>query len=102
MGLPIACHLASHGASVTACDNDPVRVDAINAGRMPFFEPGVEKLLAAARHRNLIEATTSLDCALNDAHVVIVIVPVLVDEERRPDLRTITDVTTSIAKLLPY
>lgn len=97
MGLPLACQLASGGAQVTACDVNPLLVDAINQGRMPFEEPGVEALLAAARKSGSLKATTDIGMGVSGCDVVITIVPVLLTAARTADLSVIEQVTRIIA-----
>lgn len=46
VGLPLALCFAERGLSVLGIDNDPQRLAALRAGRMPFHETGAEELLA--------------------------------------------------------
>lgn len=101
MGLPLACVLASHGARVIACDPDAAKVTLINDGICPFEEPGVPELLQSEVDHGRLYATTDAKAALHDATVAIVIVPVLLHEDRRADLSIITDVARSIAAHAP-
>ena len=97
MGLPLACQLAAGGANVTACDVNRSLVAAINAGQMPFDEPGVGELLDQARRQGRMSATTSISESLRAADVVIVIIPVLLSPDRTADTRVMEDVTRQIA-----
>jgi UDP-N-acetyl-D-mannosaminuronic acid dehydrogenase len=45
VGLPLALSFADRGLSVIGIDNDPVRLDALRAGRMPFEETDAQTLL---------------------------------------------------------
>jgi nucleotide sugar dehydrogenase len=101
MGLPLACVIASRGAHVVACDPDEGKVSRINAGECPFEEPGVPELLHSEVAHGRLGATTDPRTALQDADVAIVIVPVLLREDRRADLSIITDVARSIAAHAP-
>src|SRR5258706_16470956 len=51
LGVPMAACLAARGLDVIGIDNDPVKVRAINEGRVPVHEPGLTELLAQARGR---------------------------------------------------
>ena len=46
VGLPLALCFADAGLRVLGVDNDPDRLGALRAGRMPFKEPGTDELLA--------------------------------------------------------
>jgi UDP-N-acetyl-D-mannosaminuronic acid dehydrogenase len=45
IGLPLALSFADRGLRAIGIDNDPLRLQAIRAGVMPFQEPGVQELL---------------------------------------------------------
>ena len=45
VGLPLALSFADRGLSVIGIDNDPLRLDAVREGRMPFEETGAQELL---------------------------------------------------------
>jgi UDP-N-acetyl-D-mannosaminuronic acid dehydrogenase len=45
VGLPLALCFADHGLRVLGIDNDPERLAALGARRMPFQEPGAQELL---------------------------------------------------------
>jgi nucleotide sugar dehydrogenase len=100
MGLPLACQIASRGASVTACDKSQGIVDAINAGRMAFDEPGVGELLKSVWEAGRIKAVTSVREGTAGCDVVIVIIPVLLNPDRTADLSIIDAVTHDIAAVL--
>src|SRR4051795_8418972 len=45
VGLPLALAFADAGLEVIGVDNDPSRIEALRAGRMPFDEPGAQEIL---------------------------------------------------------
>ncbi len=45
VGLPLALSFADRGLRVIGIDNDPRRLDAVGAGRMPFEETGAQEVL---------------------------------------------------------
>jgi UDP-N-acetyl-D-mannosaminuronic acid dehydrogenase len=51
VGLPLALAFADAGLSVIGVDNDPARIAALRAGRMPFEEPGAQQILDRVRDR---------------------------------------------------
>jgi len=74
VGLVSGACLADFGHSVTCVDLDPRRIDMLELGQVPFFEPGlsevVERNVAAARLR----FTTDTAAAVHDAQVVFLAV----------------------------
>ena len=97
MGLPLACHLASRGASVIACDVNRGVVEQINQGRCPIDEPGVPELLAVVVREGRLRATVDTTAAVKQSDVVVVIVPALLTDDRQVDLSILESVTRQIS-----
>ena len=88
MGLPLAAQFASHGWQVTAVDVNEAVVAAINEGRSHVGEePGLVESVAAAHAAGRLTATTDGTAAASAADVVVIIVPVMLDERHQPDYR---------------
>jgi UDP-N-acetyl-D-mannosaminuronic acid dehydrogenase len=84
VGLPLAIALASRGARVGIYDVSQAAVDRVNAGRLPFAEPGAAEPLREARAAGRLEA--SADAAIvGTAEHVIVVIGTPVDEHLNPD-----------------
>jgi nucleotide sugar dehydrogenase len=88
MGLPLAAQFASHGWQVTAVDVVQAVVDAINEGRSHVGEePGLVEAVAEAHAAGRLWATTDGTAAARAVDVVVIIVPVMLDERHQPDYR---------------
>ena len=86
MGLPLAGQFASHGWNVIAVDIDPRVVDSINDGRSHVGEePGLAELVREAHADGRLRATLDGAEAAREADVVVLIVPVMLDAQSRPD-----------------
>ncbi len=96
MGLPLVGQFASHGWSVIAVDTQPAVVDAINAGRAHVDEPGLAELVREAHAAGRLRATTDGAAAAGEADVVVLIVPVMLDRDGRPDYRFMDAAVDSI------
>jgi nucleotide sugar dehydrogenase len=98
MGLPLCAQFADHGWRVIAVDVNEAVVDAINAGRSHVAEePGLAEMVAAAHARGRLRATTDGAEAARAADVVVLIVPVMLDDEQQPDYRSMDAAVASIA-----
>src|SRR3990170_4890228 len=98
MGLPLAAQFASHGWDVIAVDIDAAVVAAINEGRSHVDEePGLAELVATAHGDGMLRATMDGAAAAREADVVVLIVPVMLDADSRPDYRHMDAATDSIA-----
>ena len=98
MGLPLAAQFAGHGWAVIAVDVQEAVVAAINEGRSHLGEePGVAELVSTAHADGLLRATTDGAAAAREADVVVLIVPVMLDEAHQPDYRYMDAAAASIA-----
>jgi nucleotide sugar dehydrogenase len=98
MGLPLCAQFADHGWHVIAVDVQQSVVDAINAGQSHVAEePGLAELVAAAHAGGRLRATTDGAEAARAADVVVLIVPVMLDDEQQPDYRFMDSAVASIA-----
>ncbi|HET9457821.1 MAG TPA: nucleotide sugar dehydrogenase [Candidatus Limnocylindrales bacterium] len=97
MGLPLAAQFAGHGWRVVAVDVQQSVVDAINEGRSHVAdEPGLAELVRAAHAAGRLRATTDGAAAARESDVVVLIVPVMLDDEQRPDYRSMDAAVASI------
>jgi UDP-N-acetyl-D-mannosaminuronate dehydrogenase len=98
MGLPLAVQFASHGWHVTAVDVNPEVVAAINEGRSHVAEePGLAEGVAEVHAAGRLDATTDAAAAARAADVVVLIVPVMLDDAQQPDYRYMDSAVDSIA-----
>jgi UDP-N-acetyl-D-mannosaminuronic acid dehydrogenase len=58
MGLPLGIRFAECGAIVTLLDRDVGRVEAVRAGRMPFFDSGADDCLRAVVQNGALRAAS--------------------------------------------
>jgi nucleotide sugar dehydrogenase len=97
MGLPLAAQFADHGWHVIAVDVQQAVVDAINEGRSHVTEePGLAELVTKAHMGGRLRATTDGAAAAREADVVILIVPVMLDDTQQPDYRYMDAAVESI------
>jgi UDP-N-acetyl-D-mannosaminuronic acid dehydrogenase len=89
VGLPLAIAFASRGARVGIYDVSESAVGTVNAGRLPFAEPGAAEVLRQARADGMLEASTEASIVSSAEHVVVVI-GTPVDEHLNPNQMAIT------------
>ena len=98
IGLPLAVQFASKGHEVIGVDVNQATVDLINSGLEPF--PGEDHLaekLAELVPAGALRATTSYADAVPGADAVVLVVPLFVDDEARPDFGWMDDATSELA-----
>ena len=101
IGLPLAVQMARRGVETVGSDISASVVDLVNRGIPPF--PGETDLaegLAEVVPAGLLRATTSNQEAVGSADAVIVVVPVVVDAEGRPDFGAMDAATRDIGEAL--
>jgi GDP-mannose 6-dehydrogenase len=74
VGCVTAACLASESHDVIGVDVDPFKVQAINEGRAPFFEPGLGDLVARMRTEGRLRATTDNADAVRNSDIALVCV----------------------------
>jgi UDPglucose 6-dehydrogenase len=78
LGASMAAAIASRGHTVVGVDVNHRAVDAVNAGRAPVQETGLDALIAANRDR--VRATMSHEEAIRASELTFVIVPTPSDD----------------------
>ena len=101
LGTAQAACLASLGFDVLGVDTDPRRIDSLNAGTVPFHEPGLEPLLQAGLGSGRLRFTTGYAqaAAFGDVHFVCVGTPQERDSNRA-DLSQLRGCIETLAPLL--
>ena len=102
IGLPLATQYASMGHEVVGVDVNRALVDCINRGEEPFpGESGLAEKLAEQVPTGRLRATTDYADAIPGADAVVIVVPLLVDEETwEPDFGWMDAATRSLAEHL--
>ena len=90
VGLPLGIALADRGCEVSLFDVSETAVAHINAGTMPFDEPGAAEPLRRSVGNGTLLASTD-PSVLAGADVVIVVIGTPVDEHLNPDPNAIPD-----------
>ena len=67
VGLVSGACVADFGHQVTCVDKDASKIDALNAGEIPIFEPGLKELVAANVRQDRLSFTTNLAEGLDGA-----------------------------------
>ena len=74
VGLVSGACFADFGHQVTCVDKDQAKIDALKAGRIPIWEPGLDALVATSSARGRLRFTTELAEAIGDAEAVFLAV----------------------------
>ena len=70
VGLVSGACFAEMGVEVTCVDTDQKKIEALRAGRMPIYEPGLEEIVRRNAEAGRLRFTTSLEECLDSVEVV--------------------------------
>ncbi|GIV11370.1 MAG: UDP-glucose 6-dehydrogenase [Fimbriimonadales bacterium] len=100
VGLVTGVVFADLGNEVLCVDIDPAKVDAINQGRSPIYEPGLDEMLQRNLEEGRIQATTDLESATRAAEVIFICVGTPPTDTGEPDLKYVDAVAATIGRAL--
>jgi len=98
VGLVTGACLSHVGHRVMGLDKDEERVAGLAEGRVPFYEPGLEELVANSGER--LRFTTELAPVVRWADVVFIAVDTPQDEDGSADLSSVAAVARGIGRAL--
>jgi UDPglucose 6-dehydrogenase len=100
VGLVSGACFADFGHEVHCIDIDVERIAALERGEIPFFEPGLDSLVARNRSAGRLHFSTELSTGVASAEVVMIAVQTPPMETGEADLQYVMQVGEDIAKLL--
>ena len=98
VGLVSGTCFAEMGNRVTCVDIDPVKIEKLNKGIIPIFEPGLEQMvLKNVKNKNLF-FTTELKEALQNSEIAFIAVGTPMGDDGSADLQYVLAVAKSIGQ----
>ncbi len=99
VGLPLGVALAESAGTVKLLDIAAPVVARVNAGEVPFLEPGLDAALKAVRAAGTLEATMDPAC-VTSADVVVIVIGTPVDEHLNPDPNAVVAAIDAITQYM--
>lgn len=96
VGLVSGTCFAEMGTDVTCVDVDARKIEALNNGIIPIFEPGLEDMVRRNVQASRLHFTTDLTSVLNDVEVVFSAVGTPPGEDGSADLRYVLEVAATV------
>ena len=100
MGLVTGTCFADFGVKVTCVDKDISKIELLNSGEIPIFEPGLKELVAKNINEGRLFFTTDLKEAISQSLVVFIAVGTPAKDDGSADLSYIEEVARTIAENL--
>jgi UDPglucose 6-dehydrogenase len=100
VGLVVGACLAENGNNVVCVDKDAHKIDALNRGEIPIYEPGLLDLVPRNVSEERLSFTTDLQRAVRDSRVIFIAVGTPQDEDGSADLTHVLAVAREIGRAI--
>lgn len=100
VGLVTGTCFAETGNHVTCIDIDEQKIEKLNKGVIPIYEPGLETLFERNTRQGRLEFTTSLANGVEGAAIIFLALPTPPGEDGSADLKYILQVADDLGPLL--
>lgn len=98
VGLVAGPCLAGLGHEVICVDIDKAKIDALNAGKVPIYEPGLDELIK--KNASKLKFSTNLEEAVKASEVIFLAVGTPQSNDGSADLKYVLQVAEDISKFL--
>ena len=102
VGLVSGTCFADTGATVTCVDVDATKIERLQKGEIPIYEPGLDELVKKNVAANRLRFTTDLASILDDVEIVFSAVGTPPDEDGSADLKYVLQVARTIGQHLNH
>lgn len=99
VGLVTGTCFAEMGNTVTCVDIDKEKIDKLNKGVIPIYEPGLKELIENNIDKTLF-FSTNLKEAIDESDVIFIAVGTPMSKDGSADLSAVFNVATSIGKVI--
>ena len=100
VGLVAGTCFADSGRDVVCVDKDAAKIDALNAGKVPIYEPGLAELVARNRAEGRLTFTTDLAAGVQKSRVIFIAVGTPQGDDGRADKRFVLEVARGIGRTM--
>jgi UDPglucose 6-dehydrogenase len=100
VGLVAGACLAENGNDVICVDKDASKVRALQRGRIPIYEPGLEEMVRRNRAEKRLTFTTDLPKGIRASQIVFIAVGTPTGEDGSADLSHVLEVARQIGKAM--
>jgi UDPglucose 6-dehydrogenase len=100
VGLVTGACFAEFGVHVTCVDKDSEKVKALEAGKIPIFEPGLEEIVRRNYQAGRLRFTTDTARAVQQSLVILIAVPTPPQSDGSTDLSVVDAVARTIGEHL--
>jgi len=102
VGLVSGTCFAETGITVTCVDIDQTKIEKLNKGIIPIYEPGLEPMVKRNMEKGRLFFSTSLKDSISEADAVFIAVGTPPDEDGSADLQYVIGVAKEIGKYMDH
>ncbi len=100
VGLVTGTCFADSGNDVTCVDIDEQKVERLQAGKIPIYEPGLETLFDRSVREGRLHFSTGLESAVRQAEIVFLCLPTPPGADGQADLSAVLEVAGQLGGLI--
>jgi len=100
VGLVLGACLAENGNDVICVDKDGAKIETLNSGGIPIYEPGLEEMVRRNRHEERLSFTTDLPGAVRASAIVFIAVGTPQGEDGSADLQHVLAVARDVGRAM--
>jgi len=100
VGLVTGACLAELGNAVFCLDLDQKKIDILNSGGVPIYEPGLQEMIARNRSAGRIQFSTEIAAAVEHGEIQFIAVGTPPDEDGSADLQYVIAAARNIGKYM--
>ena len=100
VGLVVGAGLAENGNQVVCVDVDQRKIRALQRGKLPIYEPGLEELVKRNRAEKRLRFTVALATAVRSAEIVFIAVGTPADQDGTADVKQVMKVARDVARAM--
>jgi UDPglucose 6-dehydrogenase len=100
VGLVTGACLAELGNAVFCLDLDQKKIDILNSGGVPIYEPGLQEMIARNRSAGRIQFSTDVAAAVEHGEIQFIAVGTPPDEDGSADLQYVIAAARNIGKYM--
>ena len=100
VGLVTGACLAELGNAVFCLDLDQKKIDILNSGGVPIYEPGLQEMIARNRSAGRIQFSTDIAAAVEHGEIQFIAVGTPPDEDGSADLQYVIAAARNIGKYM--
>lgn len=102
VGLVSGTCFAETGVTVTCIDINQQKIDMLNNGHIPIYEPGLEDIYKKNVEKGRLTFSTNMEESIKDSDAVFIAVGTPPDEDGSADLKYVLGVAREIGKTIDH